>query len=230
VAPRLTLLLAGATGLVGRSVLVQALSDARIARIVAPTRRPLGRDVAAGGPDRPALDNPLVDFDHLPDDPRIWATDVAVCVLGTTIARAGSQEAFRRVDHDYVRDVARLTRRHGARAFALTSAMGANPRSRIFYNRVKGEAEESVSGCGFPSLTIVRPGLIGGVREESRPLEFAAQRFVGALGRILPRRYRINPAPVIARALLDAALRGRPGTHVIGSEALAQASDGCRQT
>jgi uncharacterized protein YbjT (DUF2867 family) len=214
----ITLLLAGATGLVGRSVLARALADPRVQRVVAPTRRPL---VALTGARTATLENPVVDFDHLPADPRLWTVDAVVCALGTAIRQAGSQAAFRRVDHDYVRDVARRTREHGALAFALTSAMGADPGSRIFYNRVKGEAERSVAACGFPSLTIVRPGLIGGGRDESRPLELAAQKVVRAVGPLLPRRYRINPAPNIAHALLEAAIEARPGVHVVSSSELA---------
>lgn len=207
-----TLLLAGATGLVGRAVLRQALADARVARVVAPTRRPLTP--------APNLDNPIVDFDCLPADAAWWAVDAVVCALGATIRAAGSQAAFRKVDRDYVVSVARLARAHGARAFALTSAIGADPASRIFYNRVKGEAEAGVAACGFPSLTIVRPGLIGGVRQESRPAEFAALQIVGLLGPVLPRRWRINPAENIARALLNAALAAQPGHHLITSERL----------
>jgi uncharacterized protein YbjT (DUF2867 family) len=206
------LLLAGATGLVGRAVLDLALADAHITRIVAPTRRPL--------PPSPRLDNPIVEFDALPQQAPWWHVDAAISTLGTTIARAGSQEAFRRVDHDYIVTVARLARQGGARAFALTSAIGADPASRVFYNRVKGETERSVEECGFESLTIVRPGLIGGTREESRPAEFAAKQVVRALGPLLPRRYRINPPGNIARALLRSAVAATPGRHIVTSERL----------
>lgn len=204
-----TLLLAGATGLVGQAVLRLAIDDRRVARVVALTRRPLAPA------DR--LENPIVDFDRLPEHAPWWTADAAVSTLGATIAAAGSRAAFRRVDYDYVVAVARLARSHGARAFALTSAIGANPRSRIFYNRVKGEVEAAVEACGYPSLTIVRPGFIGGMRRESRPLEYAAVRFVGALGPLLPRRWRVNPAGNIARALLDAALLAQPGRHIVES-------------
>jgi uncharacterized protein YbjT (DUF2867 family) len=116
--------------------------------------------------------------------------------------------------------IAQLTRLRGARAFALTSAVGANPRSRIFYNRVKGEVEAAVEACGFPSLTIVRPGFIGGDRRERRPLEHAAVQVVRALGPLLPRRWRVNPAEHVARALLDAVVRAEIGRRVVTSEQL----------
>jgi len=99
--------------------------------------------------------------------------------------------------------------------------MGADPRSRIFYNRVKGETEAGVATCGFSSLTIVRPGVIGGERDESRPAEYVAILLLRMLGPLIPRRLRISPAPHIARALLEAAVGGTPGRHVITSEALA---------
>jgi uncharacterized protein YbjT (DUF2867 family) len=201
------LLLAGATGLVGSAVLEQALADPRVSRVTAPTRRTLRAD--------PRLLNPLVDFDRLPEDAGWWTADAVVCALGTTIRKAGSQDAFRRVDHDHVVAIARLARSRGARSFALTSAIGADPSSRIFYNRVKGETEESVAACGYPSLTVVRPGLIGGVRRESRPAEYAARQVLRVLGPVLPRRYRISPAEHIASALRAAALDARPGRHLV---------------
>jgi uncharacterized protein YbjT (DUF2867 family) len=206
------LLLLGSTGLVGGHVLRLALEDMRIGRIIAPTRRPLAPAAR--------LENPVIDFSHLPADEAWWTADAVVCALGATIRAAGSQEAFVKVDRDYVMTIAQLTRLRGARAFALTSAVGANPRSRIFYNRVKGEVEAAVEACGFPSLTIVRPGFIGGDRRERRPLEHAAVQVVRALGPLLPRRWRVNPAEHIARALLDAVVRAEIGRRVVTSEQL----------
>lgn len=210
---RARLLLAGATGLVGRSVLQLALADDRVGQVVALTRRPLSA--------HPKLDNPQVDFEKLPAAAPWWSVDAVICALGTTIRIAGSQAAFRRVDHDYVVAVAALARRHGAGAFALTSAMGADSRSRIFYNRTKGETEDSVAACGYPSLTIVRPGVIGGERSESRPAEFAALQLLRILGPVLPRQFRISPAARIAEVLLENVLDARPGRRVIGAAELA---------
>lgn len=208
-----SLLLVGATGLVGRHVLHQALRDSRVERVVALTRRPL--------PHRPRLENPVADFDELPEDAPWWAVGAVVCTLGTTIRKAGSQAAFQKVDRDYPLAVARHARRHGARAFALNSAAGADPRSRFFYNRAKGELEESLAECGFPSLTLVRPGLIGGSRDEFRPAELAAQAALGLFDPLLPRRFRRVPAEKVAAALLEAAVQARPGRHIVPSEAMA---------
>ena len=207
-----SLLVVGATGLVGQSVLQQALADPRVARLVAPTRRPL--------PVHPRLENPLVDFDTRPDTAPWWAVDGVICTLGTTIRKAGSQAAFYRVDHDYPLAVATLARRHGATAYALTSSVGANPRSRTFYLRTKGEVERTLAGSGFPSLTIVRHSMIGGTRAERRLLESFALAFFGGIVRLLPRRYRVVPAERIARTLLEAAIAAEPGVRIVESEAI----------
>ncbi|OEZ75888.1 hypothetical protein JAB6_55600 [Janthinobacterium sp. HH104] len=207
------LILIGATGLVGREVLRLALSDTRVTAIVAPVRKPL--------PAHPKLDAPLVDFDSLPADAPWWQADAVICTLGTTMKVAGTRQAFRRVDHDYPLAAARLALAAGTRTYALNSAAGANAASRFFYNRVKGDLERDLETLGFASLTHVRPGLIGGEREEARPGEGAALRILRVLGPVLPRRWRINPAPRIASALLEAALASAPGVHVVGPEQLA---------
>jgi uncharacterized protein YbjT (DUF2867 family) len=206
------LLIVGATGLVGRHALELALADPRIAAVTAPARRPL--------PDHPKLSARVVDFEDLPEDASFWETDAVICALGTTIRTAGSQDAFRRVDHGYPLAVARLAHERGAQTFALNSALGADPESRIFYSRVKGELERDLAGVGFRSLAFVRPGLIGGQRDETRPAERVASVILGAFGPMLPRGWRINPARNIAAALIDAAVATTPGVHVVASRDL----------
>jgi uncharacterized protein YbjT (DUF2867 family) len=206
------LLLVGSSGLVGGHVLEMALADPRVAAVVAPTRRAL--------PAHPKLFAPVVDFDTLPQDAAWWQADAVICTLGTTMRSAGSQDAFRRVDHDYPLAVARLARQHGTPCHVLNSAIGADADSRFFYNRVKGELERDLAALGFASLTHVRPGLIGGARQEKRTAERAMGAVLALLGPVLPRRWRVNPAPRIAHALLDAALQARPGVHIIGAEQL----------
>lgn len=203
----------GATGLVGRHVLSMLLADPRVAQVVAPTRRELPLP-------HPKLRNPLVDFTALPEQAPWWAVDGAICTLGTTIRKAGSRAAFREVDYGYPLAVARLARRGGARAFALNSALGADAASRVFYSRVKGEVEAALVQLDFASLTLVRPGLIGGDRHESRPAERIAAVALRALGPVLPRRYRINPAARIAAALVEAVAEPRRGVHVVTSDRL----------
>ena len=207
-------MLVGATGLVGGHVLQQLLDDPRCDAVVAPTRRPLAHA-------DPALHNPVVDFERLPVDAPWWAVDAVICALGSTIKQAGSRAVFARIDHDYPLQVATLAQAHGAHAFVLNSAMGADPQSRIFYNQVKGRLEQDLRGLGYRSLTLVRPGLIGGERSERRTGEHLASLVLGALGPVLPRAWRINPAVNIAAAMVEAALAPRPGVQIVGAADLA---------
>lgn len=204
----------GATGLVGRLVLQRLLDSAQVSRVVAPTRRAL--EIA-----HPKLVNPVVDFGALPQDAPWWQADAVICTLGTTMAAAGSREAFRRVDLDYPLAVARLTHAQGTRTFALNSAMGADATSRVFYNRVKGELEEALAQVGFDALTLVRPGLIDGERRERRTGEALARAASRALRPLLPLAWRPSRANRIAEALVEAALAPKRGITVVESDVLA---------
>ncbi|MHC1653307.1 NAD(P)H-binding protein [Stenotrophomonas maltophilia] len=206
-------MLLGATGLVGGRVLPRLLEDPRCSAVIAPTRRPL-----AVIHDR--LQNPVLDFEALPAAPAWAGVDAVICALGSTIAQAGSREAFHHIDHDFPLAFARMALAQGARTYVLNSAAGANPQSSIFYSRVKGELERDLAALGFASLTLVRPGLIGGERSEVRRGERFALTVLGVLGPVLPRAWRINPATEIARALVEAALVPQPGEHVVASSAL----------
>jgi uncharacterized protein YbjT (DUF2867 family) len=202
-----TLLLVGATGLVGRNALQAALEDSRIVRIVAPTRRPLD--------EHPKLYNPLVDFARLPVDADWWQVTSVVCALGTTRTKAGSIEAFWKVDHDYPLQIAQITRQAGAHRFALCSSTGADATSRFTYLRTKGQLEDDLCKLGFPSVTILRPGFLEGERSDRRPLEIVAGEFLRRLRPIIPKRFRLSPATVVARLLIEGAVAGLPGRHVV---------------
>lgn len=208
-----TILIAGATGMVGRIALARALDDPRVTQVVALTRKAL--------PSHPKLANPIVDYEALPPDADWWTCDAVICALGTTRATAGSAEAFYRVDHDYPLMVAQHARAQGAKVFALVSAIGADAGSRLLYNRTKGAVEASIGALDYPSYTIVRPGLIGGQRDEFRPMERVSDAILTVLGPVLPRQWRISPAGNIAAALIEAALAARPGRHVVSAAALA---------
>ena len=205
------MMLAGATGAVGGHVLRLALADARIGRVVAPTRRPL--------PAHPKLLNPMPDFDALPDQAEWFKVDAVVCALGTTIRAAGSQAAFAAVDRDLPIALAARTRRAGARAFALNSSLGASHKGS-FYQRTKAEAEEGIRAIGFDRFVIVRPGLLDTERAVPRPLEKAGLVISRALGALLPSRYRPVPAATVARCLLEQVIETGSGEVIIESDAI----------
>lgn len=207
----LRLLLVGATGAVGRQVLSAAIDDPRVALVIAPTRRPL--------PAQAKLENPVIDFIHLPSDAPWWHADAVICTLGTTIKAAGSQAAFAAVDRDLPIQVARLARQGGATRYALNSSLGASHTGN-FYLRTKAEAEAGIRAIGYPNFTIVRPSLIDAVRENSRVGESIGLVVARAFQPLIPRRYRAVTAERIARALLDAVLRDQPGEYIVESEQL----------
>lgn len=188
------------------------MGDPRVTKVVALTRRPL--------PPHARLENPVVDFDVLDTSAPWWKADAVICTLGTTMAKAGSKDAFRRVDFDYSLAVARLARRNGTTAFAINSSVGADPTSGSFYLRVKGEVEHALMAAGFASLAIVRPSLLLGKRAEFRLGERLAAGLFRLCRPLVPRRYRGVQADRVAAALLEAAITRSPGTRIIESEEL----------
>lgn len=208
-----TLLILGSTGLVGQQALALALADTRVTRVVAPTRRPL--------PAHERLLNPIVDFEQLPAEAPWWRADAVLCALGTTRRQAGSAEAFRQVDHDYVLAACRLAHEAGTPTCAYVSSLGADAASGGLYLRVKGETERDLAALGFASLTCLRPSLLdGGPRPDARPGEAVALALSRAVLPLLPRRWRPVRTEHVARALLDAAHAAASGTHVRLSEDL----------
>ena len=211
--------IAGASGLVGSQLLSLLLDDAEFGAVVSLGRRQIELT-------HPKLVQRVVDFAAL-DAGGLAAPEVAFCALGTTIGKAGSQEAFRAVDHDAVLEFAKAALGKGARCFALVSSLGADPRSRIFYNRVKGETEAALRGLGFVSLVVAQPSLLLGDRAESRPAERAmivASRFLG--GVLKPFSARPIEAQVVARALLAIAHDPTPGATIYPSGELQRLGGG----
>ena len=204
------LLIVGATGLVGGLVLERALADERVSQVVALTRRP----IAPHG----RLENIVIDFSKMPDHADWWSVDGVVSALGTTRAATRSSDDYRKIDYDYPLAVARHARDHGASRFALVSSLGADPRSRFAYTRLKGELESEVEKIGFPSLTIVRPSMLEGQRAQQRASEGAITALFRLVGPVLPRRWRITLASTVAGALLEGAIAGKPGVHVMHNE------------
>ncbi|MCD6076575.1 MAG: hypothetical protein K0R89_513 [Ramlibacter sp.] len=195
-APSRVALVAGATGLVGRELLRGLLADDAMAAVHALARRDIGVQ-------HPKLAVHLVDFAALPALP---AVDEAYLALGTTIKVAGSQSAFRAVDFDANLAAARAARAAGATRLGLVSAMGADAKSAIFYNRVKGELEDALAPLGFDALVIARPSFLAGDREAlGQPVrggETLALRVSQWLRPVIPANLRTIAAKDVAAALL----------------------------
>lgn len=210
-APRRTLL-AGAGGLVGGHLAKALLDAGDVARLISLVRRP-------AAPPHPKLEERVVDFAALPPAESLGPLDDVHVALGSTLAKAGSREAFRRVDYDAVLAVARLGREAGARRLILVSSVGADARSGNFYLRVKGEAEEALATLGYSALHLLRPSMLLGDRQESRPAERAGQVLMRLAGPLLHGplgRYHAVAAEEVAAAMLGAArvqLSGRCVHH-----------------
>jgi uncharacterized protein YbjT (DUF2867 family) len=208
--PTRTALVAGASGLVGGCLLDTLLEDARYREVHSLGRRALARQ-------HPKLVQHTVDFSRLEGEALPAAQD-AFCCLGTTIKKAGSQDAFRAVDHDAVLAFAKAARAVGVQRFLVVTALGANARSRIFYNRVKGQVEEALASLGFESLVILQPSLLLGERTENRPGERAATAVSRALAPLLrPLASRPIEARTVARAMATLAREAQRGVRVVPS-------------
>jgi uncharacterized protein YbjT (DUF2867 family) len=215
-----TALVAGASGLVGGHLLHLLLADAAYGRVITLARRQL--DVRHA-----KLDQRVVDLGALDDLSDLPHVDDAFCCLGTTIKKAGSQEAFRRVDYDYVLGLARAAQRAGARQFLLVTALGADAASRIFYSRVKGEVEQAVRQLPFQGIQIFRPSFLMGDRAEVRLAERVGVPVARALAPLLVgplRRYRPIDAADVARAMVQIAEEAPRGPNVFEYDGIVAAT------
>lgn len=210
-----TVLLAGASGLVGRALLTQLLAapDTRVHAL-------LRREVP-DLPVTPHLSRQLIDFVQPFALPR---ADLLYIALGTTLKAAGSEAAFRAVDFDAVVNVARAARAAGVRRAAVVSALGADAGSRVFYNRTKGEMEAQLAELGFERLIVARPSLLVGDRgalgQARRVGEQLAVTLLAPISRLLPARVRPIDAAVVARAMCTALERPGASIQIIESAAL----------
>ena len=203
-----TALVVGATGLVGGHLLGVLLENERYAAVTVLARRPTGVV-------HTKLSEHQVDFDTPGTFAKLAAADDVFCCLGTTIKKAKTRDAFYTVDFTYPMYVARACAAAGARQFLIVTALGADPRSSVFYNRVKGEVEAAVLEIGFSAVHIFRPSLLLGERKEKRIMEAVA----GGLARLMAplmagplEKYRPIEASDVARAMVKTALMDRPTT------------------
>ena len=215
VAPARVAVVAGATGMVGRAVLARLTADKTSAYAAVHTLGRRAPELPAGAPNARLVS-------HVSEsllEAQVPPADDMFIALGTTISVAGSQAAFRAVDLDTVLALARAARAAGVRRLGVVSAMGADAKSQVFYNRVKGEMELAVSALGFDTVVIARPSLLDGERDAlgqpTRRGEQLALQVMRLLKPLIPRNYRAISDTLVAKALVEAVQAGRPGVQIL---------------
>lgn len=183
-------LITGSTGLVGGHLLNLLRRETQVETLIAPTRHPLADTAGIENPHRPELRDALAQVNT--------PVDTVFCCLGTTLRDAGSKATFTHVDYDLVLETAQAGLRLGAKQLLVVSAMGANPQSPFFYNRVKGEMEAALIAQGWPHLTLARPSMLMGERGKPRLNE----RLLAPLFSLLPGNWKSIAARDVARAML----------------------------
>ena len=205
--PRVALL-AGASGLVGREIAALLLADEHWATVHSLVRKPSPEA-------RTKLIEHVVRFDALGSLP---ACDDVFIALGTTIKVAGSQRAFRAVDHDAVLAVAKAALAAGASRIALVSAMGASASSKVFYSKTKGEMESGIARLAFEQVLFARPSFLAGDRSQlaqaPRAGEQIALRAMRWLRPLTPSNYRAVGAADVARFMVEHAVHGGKGVQI----------------
>jgi uncharacterized protein YbjT (DUF2867 family) len=211
-----TAVIVGTTGSIGRELVPLVVSSASYDKLIILHRRPTQFAKL------PKVEERVIDFTALSS--RALAGSAAVfCCIGTTQNKAGSTEAFQKVDRDIPMDLARWAAANGAATFVAISSVGADARARSIYLRTKGEMEEGVARAAVRSTYILRPSLLDGAREEFRLAEEVGKRALAVLNPLMVgplKRYRSVCTRTVAAAMLACAARSDPGVHIVEYEAI----------
>ncbi len=195
---RKTALLVGATGLVGNLCLEDLVASGLYKEIIVITRKKLF-------PAHLGVTNIISDFSDLDQITAQLKADHVYCALGTTIAKAGSQSAFKKVDYEYPLKVATISKQNGAQEFILVSAIGANSNSSIFYSKVKGKLEDAIEKLNFESCIILQPSFLLGKRSEVRIGELIGKNIASALSFVFVgglKKYKGIEASDVAKSMV----------------------------
>lgn len=213
----------GATGMVGRQLVTQLLEQQAYSEVVILVREPL--EVTHS-----KLKQVIVNWEELQKhESAFHQADDLFCCLGTTIKKAGSQAAFRKVDLEYPVTAAKIAKKHGIKQFIGISSMGADPKSRIFYSRTKGQFEEEITKIGIPSVHFVRPSLLIGERKEHRTGEKMGEILLGFLDPLLKlgkgQQFRAIPGTLVAAAMIRIALGKQTGVHIYSNQKIREIAE-----
>jgi uncharacterized protein YbjT (DUF2867 family) len=188
-----TAVIIGGSGLSGKKLTRALLADRRYGTVVVLIRKPLNFI-------HEKLRQVVLDFDN--PEPSLLRGDEMYCCLGTTLSDAGSEDAFTRVDYEYVINLSRLAFEQGVKKICVMSSLGANPKSRFFYNRVKGRMESEIIKIGFEKCVIVRPSILRGIRKINRPGEKLASSIMSIFSIFIPKKYRAIDSTDVAVSMI----------------------------
>ena len=214
-----TALLIGASGLVGSALTQLLIEDSHFSKIIVFTRRPL--EIADD-----KLQEHIIDFASPQNWQHLVQGDVLFSALGTTLKQAGTKEAQFKIDYTYQLDFARAAAENDVPVYVLVSAASANPRSMLFYTRIKGELERDVKKLAFQSISIIQPSLLYGKRQTSRlgeKLSYLFLKFFNSFGQL--KKYRPIAADIVAKALMNAALQADRGISTYTLDKIFQLSE-----
>lgn len=205
----------GATGLVGSHLIRLLTGDPNYQSIMVFARRSLELN-------NPKLEEHIVDFDEIDSWKKDIKGDVLFSTMGTTIKKAGSKKVQYKIDFTYQFEVAKAAAQQGVRDYFLVSSLGANPKSNIFYSRMKGDLDEAVQQLPFNSVNIIRPSVLAGNRLEKRSGEAALIKVASFLVKILPflKKHKPIPAKTVAQAMLNLDAQALQGISIINNTEL----------
>jgi len=205
-----TTIIAGASGLIGKELVQKLIKSDQYRLIYLLSRKKSG---FASEKVRELVINfekiGQLKFDELIDD--------VFCTLGTTMKQAGSRDNFKKVDYEYVVALANLGKQYGASKFIVVSAMGANSKSAVFYNKIKGMTEDALKNIGFNQLIILRPSLLLGERVEKRFAERLSGIFMKSFNFLIPDNYKAIQAEKVAGSMLKMALESKEKVLIVKS-------------
>lgn len=203
-----TALVIGATGLVGERLVSQLLDHTEFDKVMVFSRRKLGLN-------HPKFEEKLIDFDQPESWMELVKGDVLFSTLGTTIKTAKTKENQYRVDFTYQLEFANAASQNGVPTYILVSSLGADPKSSVFYSRMKGELDEAVTKLPFQKTVIVRPSILDGNRKEKRPAEKISLAIMRTLSKVILKKYRPTPVDVLAARMISLSLDQQNGFRII---------------
>lgn len=206
-----TAIILGATGLTGSILLELLLKDNTYTKV-----KVFGRSSCKLS--HAKLEESLGDMFNVAQFSQEFKGDVVFCCIGTTRAKTPSKETYKKIDYGIPVQAARLAKENGIKSFMVISAMGANPKSPTYYNKIKGEMEKDVRNLELERTYIFRPSLIGGQRKEKRTGERIAQVLMRTFGFLIPKAYKIIEPDTIAFAMQKVAAFGYPETIIFSDK------------